>query len=253
MTQPRIISFDIEATGLKADFAFLLSAAFADVNTRETKVIALDDFKGSNVFANEGRLTAAVIDEMNKADMLVTYFGTRYDKPFMNSKALEYGLAFPAPIPHVDLFYTVKSNLSLSRKSLQNVGYFAQLTTEKTPVEGRLWKAAQAGDLRALKMIKDHNAADVLILAEAYDRLRSLIRQHPRLREGTEQCRACGSNHLERRGYQYTSNGVKKARIQCKECHTWGYLDGETIDVSDSGVRQETAAPVLPLALTRGA
>lgn len=250
---PRIISFDIEATGLKADFAFLLSAAFADVNTREAKVLALDDFGGANIFANEARLTAAVIEEMNKADMLVTYFGTRYDKPFMNAKALEYGLAFPAPVPHVDLFYTVKSNLAISRKSLQNVGYYAMLATEKTPVEGRLWKAAQAGDLRALKMIKDHNAADVLILAEAYERLRSLIRQHPRLQEGTQTCRACGSNALEHRGYQYTSNGVKKARVQCKICHAWGYLNGESIDVSSEGVRQETATPVLSLASTRGA
>lgn len=240
----RIIAWDIEATGLKADFAYLLSAAFVDVNGGSVKVMALDDYSGS-LFGNEKKLVTDVINEMNKADLLVSYFGTGYDHPFMNAKALEYNLPVPAPTPRADLFFTVKSNLAISRKSLLNVSYYIGLSEEKTAVEGRIWKAAMAGDQKAMAFIKEHNAADVRVLSEAYHKLRPLMRTHPRMAANSDSCRACGSLRLIHRGYVYTPMGKSRARVVCKDCGVWGTQEiivPATLEASHGWTAQEVSA-----------
>lgn len=215
----RIVSWDIEATGLKADFAYLLCAGFK-VLGEKPKIISIGDYKGKNIFDNEKRLVKDVIAEMNKADVLVSYFGTRYDHPFMNAKALEYGLEFPNPTPRLDLFFTAKSNLAISRKSMQNVAYFSNASHEKSPVEGKIWKAAMAGDRDALAWIEAHNLADIEVLEDVYIKLRPLMRTHPRI-NGIENCRTCGSSKLQKRGTTVSVLRGPQYRIKCTNCGSW--------------------------------
>lgn len=219
------MSFDIESTGLKADFAFLLSAAFHVVGEPKVKLLSLSQYgKRGNPLVHEEELVRDVLEEMAEADILLTYFGTRFDIPFMNTKALEYRFPFPPPVPHIDLFYTVKSRLNLSRKSLQNVGYVMGLSHEKTPVEGKLWKAASAGNREALALIEAHNEADVRILSEAYEQLRPLIRTHPFV-GSKEGCNRCGEA-LQRRGKAYTQTLAQHYRYVCRSGHWTTKGDG---------------------------
>lgn len=214
-----LVSWDIEATGLKADFAYLLCAAFKPLGGKP-KLFSLRDYNTENIFKAEKALVKDVIDEMNKADVLISYFGTRYDHPFMNTKALEYGLEFPNPNPRIDVFFTAKSNLNLSRKSMQNVAYMANASHEKSPVEGKIWKAAMAGDVKAMRWIEKHNIADVQVLEDVYIRLRPLMRQHPRIAP-KDLCRTCGSDKVQRRGYNVSRLLGPQYRIKCNKCGSW--------------------------------
>jgi len=216
----RIVAWDIEATGLKADFAYLLSASFGVVGEEKVTTYTLGDYDSENLFRNEKALVKDVLAEMAKADILISYYGTNYDHPFMNAKALEYNLPFAPPVPKIDLYYTVKSNFAISRKSLANFAYFAQLEATKTPVEGRIWKAAMAGDSKALKNIKDHNEADVDVLIEAYLKVRPLVRQHPRVGQTYAACKFCGGKVISR-GPAVTKYKGNQHRFQCKECKSW--------------------------------
>src|SRR3990167_3691686 len=217
---PKVITYDIEATGLKADFAFLLCAAFCDVDTAKTKLLSLSQYGKDNILGNEEKLVKDVAAEFNNADVLVSYYGKGFDRKFLNAKMLEYSLPPLPNIPEVDLYYTAKSNLALSRKSLQNVAYYIKAENSKTPVEGRLWKAAQTGNLRALRAIEKHNIADVEVLRDVYLKLRPLVRQQPRL--GGADINACPAGHsvenggkAQKRGIMYTTLQKPKQRLQC--------------------------------------
>lgn len=168
----------------------------------------------------EKQLVKDFIAVLEQADAIVTYNGKRYDWPALQAKALHYGLGALPNIPHIDLYYTVKSNMKISRKSLQNAAYFLNLSNEKTPVVGNLWLEAQSGNKKALAEIVRHCRADVLILEELYLKIRPLVRTHPRV-NGYGPCRFCGSKDLISRGTYITKTKNPQRRIQCKDCAGW--------------------------------
>ena len=221
MPNARIRFIDIETSHLKADFGTLLCIGHKLLDEKKTHVPTIIDFPGSNPIDDEN-ITKEAHRVLMDSDVLVSYFGKGFDIKFLQAKFLEHGLPMIPNIPHVDLFYTVKSNLALSRKSLANVAWFLNLDNEKTPVDGKIWKMAMIGDKKAIKYVQEHCKSDVLILEEAYLKLRPLVRLHPRV-GGSDLglCRSCGSTKLQSRGKHFTILANPKRRVQCTECGSW--------------------------------
>jgi len=102
---------------------------------------------------------------------------------------------------------------------------FLQLPTSKTALTKREWRRAQAGHVPSIKYINDHCLKDVLVLEEAYEKLKSLVRQHPRV-GAHGACDICGLSSLQRRGsYIRRDRTLRKQvtlwRFQCKSCGSW--------------------------------
>jgi uncharacterized protein YprB with RNaseH-like and TPR domain len=185
----RIGYLDIESDGLKSDFSTMLSycikerggAIYSNVITKE------ELFNG----VTDSRLVQDLINEMNGFDILVTYYGTGFDIPYIRSKAMHYGYDFPGyekvvqfngntaktvlipSIYHWDLYYVVKSKMNLSRKSLDNACQYLGIKG-KTPLDKDSWRLAKYGDEKALKGVLEHNEGDVVILEELHDCLWNL-------------------------------------------------------------------------------
>lgn len=221
MPEPKILLLDIEATGLKADFGVVLCVGYKWLDNPEVFCPAIFDYEEfKHDPTAEQPLLRDILPIIEEADMLITYFGTGYDKKFLTAKFMEYGIGIWPNVPHVDLYYAVKGNFAISRKSLQNVGYYLGLSNEKTPVEGKIWRRAQAGHRDSITYIVEHCKADVLILEEAYLKMRPLIRTHPRVR-GLAGCRVCGSESLQRRGTLMTKTSGRQVRLSCTACGSW--------------------------------
>ncbi len=219
--EPKILFFDIETTNLKADFGTVLCIGYKWLGKPKVYVPEIREYESWDTDrTDDSGLVGDFLEVYEQADMVVSYFGKGFDCKYLNAKLLEYDLGVLPNTPHVDLFYTVKANLALSRKSLQNVAYHLNLSNEKTPVEGKIWKRAATGHGPSVKYIVDHCRADVLILEEAYLRLRPLVRLHPRVR-GYEPCRVCGSDHLQSRGRALTTTKGARYRYQCQDCGAW--------------------------------
>lgn len=162
---------DIESDGLKADFSTMLSWAIKPKGQNKvvTDVITKKDIFDGDI---DKRLIESILDEMSKYKIIVTYYGTGFDIPYIRAKALHYGLRFPSfsELYHFDLYYTVKSKLCISRKSLDNACDYLGIEG-KTPLDKDTWRAAKYGNKKALEEVLVHNVADVVILEELHDKL----------------------------------------------------------------------------------
>lgn len=216
----QILIYDLETTNLKADFGTLLCVGYKWLG-EDAQVLAItDDKHWQKAPWDDKKLIERFMEVYNQADMVITYFGKGFDQPWLYAKLLKHRLTIPDNIPHVDLFFTVKSNMCISRKSLANVSYYLDLEAKKTPVDGQIWVKAGMGDAESIKYIVDHCYADVDLTEELYLRLRPLMRTHPRI-AGYGPCRSCGGHKLTRQGYKMTITKGRRVKIRCTECASW--------------------------------
>lgn len=216
----KILVWDTESTGLTADFGTVLCIGYKWFGESKVSVISITDFpEFKKDPTDDSRVMREFLKIYEQADMTITYYGIGFDRKMFYAKLLEHGLRIPANIPMIDLFWTAKHNLALSRKRLATVAEFLGLKTQKTAVLGKVWKRAMAGHAPSIRYIIKHCIADVKVLEEAYVRLRPLVRTHPRV-AGAGPCRYCGSSKLQRRGIMRTALTVR-ARTQCQSCGGW--------------------------------
>lgn len=178
---------DVESDGLNADFGTMLSWAVK----KKGGEVKTDNVTKEELFNGtiDKRLVQSCLNEISKFDVICTYNGTYFDIPFLRAKALHFGLEFPGfiietkvsrsgdeiikTVPelyHWDLYFTAKSKLCLTRKSLENVCDYLGIRG-KTPIEKDVWRKAKYGDPKAMRKVVYHNSQDVIILEKLHDRL----------------------------------------------------------------------------------
>jgi uncharacterized protein YprB with RNaseH-like and TPR domain len=167
----RVGYFDIETDGLLADFGTVLSWYIKEKgsDTFEYDVITKKElFEGNQ----DVRLIKSFVDAMRRYNIIVGYNSDYFDLPYMRTKALHYGIDFPGygEVLHWDLYYTAKSKLRLSRKSLDNVCDYLNIHG-KTHIDKEVWRRAKYGDPTALAYVLEHNKGDVVILEQLHNKL----------------------------------------------------------------------------------
>ena len=112
-----------------------------------------------------------------QTDLLVTYYGTGFDIPFMRSRAMYWGNDFPevGEKYHLDMYYRAKSLGKLHRNSLEAHTQFLKIDG-KNHVLGETWQRARLGEPEALDYVVEHNVIDVTILERLYERYRPYFR-----------------------------------------------------------------------------
>lgn len=166
----RIGYFDIEVDNLNADWGTVLTWCIKE----KDGPIKYSVITSSELFNEEydKRVVQEFVDEMRKYKIFVGYYSTKFDLPYMRAKALHYGIDFPSygDIFHWDIYYTVKSKLKISSRSLDNTCDYLGING-KTPISKDAWRKAKYGDKESLEEVLNHNKGDVEILEELHDRL----------------------------------------------------------------------------------
>ena len=172
VTTERVAFFDIETTDLKANRGRMISYAIKPLRGK-VKYEEWTRKEAINRDLQDRRIMKLLIEDLQEVDLLVTYYGTNFDNKFVRTRAMIMELpGFPefGTIKHFDLFYAVKGNLSLTRKSLgvatQTLGIEG-----KTPLNIEVWNDALLGYSDAMKHIKEHNVEDTKILEQLYLRM----------------------------------------------------------------------------------
>lgn len=167
----QIAYLDIETDSLKADFGTMLSWA---IKFKDSSVSKVDFITKKELFngSTDIRIVNSLVKALEDIKIVVTYYGTGFDIPFIRAKALHYDIEFPAyaDLYHFDIYYTVKSKLCISSKSLANACDYLNIDG-KTPLDKNIWRRAKYGDGDAIQEVLKHNVADVEILEQLHNKL----------------------------------------------------------------------------------
>lgn len=157
---------------------------------------------------------------LTEADAVVGYNSDKFDLAKINGEFLLEGMPPAPPVTSIDLLKTVRK-MGFIMNRLAYIGPLLRLG-EKLKHEGfDLWTRVLAGNEKAQKKMKKYNIQDVVLTEKLYNKLRPYIRNHPHLGEDKHECGACGSNHVQSRGFRRTKF-FKIQRVQCQSCGAWG-------------------------------
>ena len=169
---------DIETTDFKADIGFMLSWAMHYPNENKTTwdVLKRRDFTTGRT---DKRICKSLNKELSEIDLLITYFGTRFDIPFARTRAMMQGVAFPlyGSMRHIDAYYFARSKVATHRKSLKAISVALGLAG-KTDVDIAVWAKAKIGHMKSLDLVLEHNIADVEVTWNVYKKLLKYGRFH---------------------------------------------------------------------------
>lgn len=167
----KIVMFDLETTNLEASIGFILCGCTKERN-EEVKTFTA---RAADGFLDDREICLAMRDELEQADYVCTYYGSRFDLPFINTRLIVHGERPVAKIRHIDLYYTARFKLKLHSNKLAVVAETLFGESDKTRVLGPIWTRAMMGDSEAIKYIEEHCQIDVIVLQNVFERLRGFV------------------------------------------------------------------------------
>jgi uncharacterized protein YprB with RNaseH-like and TPR domain len=171
-----IAFFDLECTNLNADFGRILCGCVRPLHTGKTTTLSCEKFNGYKLHPwNDKLLCEAIRDELEKYDIIVSWYGKLFDVKFLQARLAIHESGELTKIKHVDLFYQAKMKLKLSSNRLDNVARILHLKEQKTRLDPEVWVRATAGSIADLQYVKKHCEADVEVLHGVYDKLKKYI------------------------------------------------------------------------------
>ncbi len=166
----RIATFDIETTGLSADFGVILCAVVKP-QEGEPVVYRNDEINPDwdNKRSNDRALVKQLRDHLCEFDILIAHNGVRFDVPFIRTRLAKWRLNPMPDIKIVDPCQLARNKLRLSYNSLDKIASYMKVNS-KSPVTGDMWiRAALDGDRRAMDYIVKHCIEDVRTLERIVD------------------------------------------------------------------------------------
>lgn len=217
---------DIEATNLKADFGYCLCIAWKWEGEKKIHCLAITD---SPTFeedpTNDKWLIEEFSKEAEKADVVVFHYGSIFDYPYLQTRALYHGLKPLARVKAIDTWRIARKALALSSNRLASLTRLLGVE-EKTPLDGPTWVKAMAGHKPSIKYVVEHCKQDVKVLEQVYHKIKPLRTvASPKIGLG-QNCPACGSSSTQRRGKERTVL-KEQWRFSCNDCGHWFRLDAK--------------------------
>jgi len=172
----RVGYLDIETSNLKANFGIMLSYAIKEKGSKKLYCSTINK-KEIDDGTLDKRIVRDCISDMKKFDVVMGYYSTKFDIPFIRSRAMYWGIEFPmyGELLHKDIWYMVRAKMCLHSNRLESACKHLGIEG-KTHIESIHWIRALSGDKKALAYILDHNKKDVIILEKLHNRIKEFTR-----------------------------------------------------------------------------
>ena len=166
----RVGFFDLETSGLAADFAFIFSYALrGDDGKLFGRVLRPEEIR-SGKFDKD--LVAEMCRDLKNFHRIVVHYGgdRRFDGPFSRTRAIKWGCDYPLfkDIYVSDTWLMAKNKLKLRSNKLGVICEFFGISAKEHPLTPDVWQRACAGDKKSLGYIWTHNVEDVDSMAKVY-------------------------------------------------------------------------------------
>lgn len=179
--------YDIETTGLYADFGYVLSIAIKDIDTGEIKSFRLDEtdwYKRKECWNNIEYWDAIDIElidkfsqEFNQYNLMITYNGKMFDNKFLDTRILRLGLpTLNKSVKHLDMVWVARQVLKTRSKKMDAVKNFLNIDDQPDSHEWAQWRMAAAGVKEGFDFVEQHNIKDVEQLHEIVSKMKDHIK-----------------------------------------------------------------------------
>ena len=172
---------DIETSNLKANFGIIFSYCIKEhgKNVFLEKSITKDDLQKGIL---DRDLVKQCIVDMQKFHRLVGHYSSRFDIPYLRTRALYWKLDFPkyGEILHTDVWKIARNVLCLSSNRQGVIAETILGHSGKTRIDPKHWIMALQGDPDALAYIVKHNKIDAKELEKNYDKLIGFSKRNSR-------------------------------------------------------------------------
>ena len=163
---------DIESTGLKGNWDYMLCWCIKEAGG---KILGRHLTKQEIThYKFDKDLTKELITTINQFDRIITYYGIRFDVPFIKTRAEKWGLDFPAyrDLWQTDVYFIAKANLLLHSTRLMHVCDLLGIPSKEHKLVPDIWMKAKSGHIPSLQWIFTHCQEDVTSLEMAHERLK---------------------------------------------------------------------------------
>ena len=165
--------FDIESTGFQATFSYLICYCIKDGNS--DKIYERTVTKKELETCLDREVVRQCVDDLKRFDRIITFYGTRFDLPFIRSRAVYWGIPFPhfKTLLHTDVYFIIRNRFKLHRNSLDAACNFllpeeVQASHQKSHFGRDHWVWATQGKKESLNYIVQHCRDDVKMLEDLY-------------------------------------------------------------------------------------
>ena len=132
----RTCSFDIETTNLNATYGITICYCILNHKTGEIlhSTITKKDLRNGRL---DKRVVRQCVKDLEKFDIVVTYYGTKFDLPFIRTRAVKLNIPFPyySVLKNLDIYYVVKNKFKLHSNKLAVACEALVGDTEKTIID----------------------------------------------------------------------------------------------------------------------
>jgi uncharacterized protein YprB with RNaseH-like and TPR domain len=173
--------FDLETSDLNADSGIILCAVIQSSTRKAPIVIRTDDTNPGWKRGRRGDDSATVRlvqSALADHDVLCAHNGTRFDLPFLRTRALKWGVPRLPDLKVVDPLSIAWRKFRLKSNRLGNISDYIGVRDKKTPLDMSIWgDAVLNGSREAMDLIVEHCVADVKVLCGVLKIVKPFIRQ----------------------------------------------------------------------------
>lgn len=169
MEKSKSIAFvDIEATGLRGDYNSVLCVSIKPYGSKPYSVSVLQPGNDQRVVRDAKRI-------LEGYDCWVTYYGKGFDLPMLNTRLLRWGQAPISKRLHIDMYYTLKYNLLMARRSQGHLLSWLGTPQQKMGVSAEVWNKIIADPAGQMSTMISRCESDVRGLEGLYNKTKHVI------------------------------------------------------------------------------
>lgn len=174
--EEKIGFLDIETSNLKANYGFVICYV---IKSGDGKILSRclkpNEIK-KGIYDRD--LLKQLCKDVRKFDRIFTYYGARFDIPYLRTRTMFWKQDFPffKEIKHTDLYFTVKSRMNLHSRRLAVVCNFLGISAKMHTFNPQIWFRCMAGDKKALDYAVVHCKEDVNSTEGVWKRLQDFMK-----------------------------------------------------------------------------
>lgn len=161
---------DIEASGLRGDYNSILCVSIKPFGKKPVT------FSVKQV-GNDQKVVREVKEALGEFDCWVTYYGSGFDIPMINTRLLKWE---QAPLPakhHIDMYYKLKHKILTARKSQGHLLNFLGTAEQKMSVGASTWSEISFRITEHMPTMIDRCESDTQGLEGLYRKTKHLIKE----------------------------------------------------------------------------